>query len=56
MDEYVTLEKDKRTTRGKKETMNLRQTLTTLKFSGEDREGNHYRKEQDSGEQLFEKN
>lgn len=53
MDEYVTLEKEERATKGKNETVNLRQTPTTLKFSGEDHVGDHCKKEQDSGEQLF---
>lgn len=35
MDECVNLEKEERATKRKKETMNLRQTGTTLKFSGE---------------------
>lgn len=35
MDEFVTLEKEERLTKGKKEKMNLRKTSISLKFSGE---------------------
>lgn len=41
MDECVTLKKEERATKCEKETMYLRLTPTTLKFSGENHIGNH---------------
>lgn len=49
MDGCVILMREERTTKGKKETMSLRQTPTALKFSGQ----GYYKQEWDSEEPFL---